>query len=116
MKQPNFLRRITLKSAATLLGCMTAAFAIGIQTAGDVRPVVDSTIADGAYLEGDLNGNGQLDIGDARAALEIAQGYRPATPEELAADPNGDFVITGEDVLFILEILERSPAMPIVSL
>lgn len=116
MKQPNFLRRISRKSAIILIGSMTTAFVIGIQTAGDVRPVVDSTRADGAYLKGDLNGNGQLDIGDARAALEIAQGYRTATPEELAADPNGDFLITGEDVLFILGVLERAPATPIVSL
>lgn len=85
---------------------MTVAFAIGIQTAGDVHPIVEPTRA-GIRLSGDLNGNDILDTGDARMALEIARGYREATTEELEADTNQDFRITVEDVAAILEAIER---------
>lgn len=75
-----------------------------------------STQADGADMAGDLNGNGSLDVQDARLALELANGYRSATPEELSVDPNRDFSITIDDVFAILERLERSPATPKVNL
>ncbi len=86
---------------------MSFAFFLGIETAGDIQPMVGSTKAGSATLEGDLNGNGMLDPGDARLALELAQGYRSPTPEELDADPNHDLKFTMDDVMVILDKLER---------
>lgn len=103
------------RTIAILATSMTAAFLVGIQTAGDFSPV-DATQADGTYTAGDLNGNGYLDIQDARIALELASGYRSPTPDELSADPNQDFVITIDDVFTILERLEHSPSTPKVNL
>jgi hypothetical protein len=51
-----------------------------------------------------------------RIALEIASGYRTALPSELAVDTNRDYSITVEDVLWILEQLERAPSTPKVNL
>jgi hypothetical protein len=106
--------RKSLRTLLIIVGSMTAAFVIGIQTAGDVKPVIGSIQADDSQTAGDFNANGHLDVGDARIALELANGYRTPTPEELAADPNSDFSITTSDVVSILERLERAPLQPIV--
>jgi len=98
-----------------VLGSMSLAFALGIQTAGDVNPVIDSLQADGS-VEGDFNGNGQLDVSDVRIALEIANGYLSPTPEHLAADPNNDYRITVDDALAILNRLEQALSTPKVQL
>ena len=95
---------------------MSVAFALGIETAGDVQPVILPTRADASVLAGDLNGNGKLDLDDVHTALEIADGYRTPTPSELAADPNRDYQITTGDAMAILEQLQRTPAQPHVEL
>ncbi len=115
-KSYSFFGRRSLRTIAIVVGSMSLAFAVGIQTAGDVKPVVSPIHAGGAALDGDLNGNGMLDIGDARAAMEIANGYRSPTPDELASDPNHDLQINGDDVLSILDRLERAPQTPRVDL
>lgn len=97
----------SLKSIAIVVSSVMVAFALGIQTAGDIRPVVSTTLADNPEREGDFNGNGHLDVNDARLGLEIVAGYRTPTPEELAVDPDQDFHITYEDIMTILEKLER---------
>lgn len=96
----------TLKRCGIVLSCMAVAFAIGIQTAGDVQPMVEPTRA-GIRTSGDFDGDGTIDADDARIALDIARGYRIATAEELEADTNQDFRITVEDVAAIIEQLER---------
>lgn len=96
----------TVKRCGIVVGCMAVAFAIGIQTAGDVQPIVEPTRA-GIRTSGDLDGDGTVDADDARIALDIARGYRIATAAELEADTNQDFRITVEDVAAILEQLER---------
>lgn len=105
----------SIRTLAIILTSVTAAFALGVQTAGDFHPVA-TTEADGTVADGDFNQNGYVDIRDARIAVELASGYRSPTPDELAADPNGDFTITTDDVLTILERLERIPSTPKVSL
>ncbi len=102
--------RKSLRTILIVLGSMSAAFVVGIQTAGDVQPVVHETQAGGAVLDGDLNGNGVLDIGDVHAALEVAEHFRTPTPSELAADPNRDFTITAADALAIVEKLQHQAA------
>lgn len=89
-----------MMGAATVL----SAFIIGIETAGDVHPIA-LIEAGSADLKGDLNGSGTLDIDDAIAILEIVQGYRIATPEELRADPSSDGLLTVDDALRILATL-----------
>ena len=88
-----------------MLGFMVVAFTLGIQTAGDVHPIVEPTRA-GERLSGDIDGNGIVDVRDVRQALEIVRGYREATPLELLADPNQDSRITIEDVAAMLQTIE----------
>lgn len=95
---------------------MTAAFALGIKTAGDVDPVINPTRAGSTVIDGDLNANGVLDLGDAELALQVALGYIAVTPEMLEADPNQDFKITAEDAVVILDLLQSSPIQPQVNL
>ena len=84
---------------------VVSAFLIGIETAGDVHPIALMEAGNGE-IHGDINGNGTLDLGDAIAILEIVQGYRDPTPQELRADPNGDGLLTVDDALRILATLE----------
>jgi hypothetical protein len=95
---------------------MACAFAVGIVTSNNVKPAVEQTRAGGETLEGDMNGNGNLDPDDAKIALELAQGYRTPTPQELAADPNHDYKITQDDAMLILDKLSRLPQRPTVEL
>lgn len=109
-------RRKSLRTITIVTGSMAVAFIVGVQTAGDVHPVISPTQADTTIVRGDFNGNGRLDNEDARIALQIASGYRSPTPAELAADPNQDFSITADDAMLILEELERTPQTPQVNL
>ncbi|OGJ60422.1 hypothetical protein A3A67_03435 [Candidatus Peribacteria bacterium RIFCSPLOWO2_01_FULL_51_18] len=103
----SFFSRKTLRTIPIVIASVSLAFFLGIETAGDIEPVIDSTEAGGATLEGDFNGNGVLDTGDAKVALEIARDFRLPTPSELAADMGGDLHVTLEDVTAVLEKLER---------
>ncbi len=102
----SFFKRKSLRTISIVSGSMAFAFIVGIQTANDVHPVISETRAGGAVVLGDLNGSGAVDTDDVRIAVELSKGVRTPTPEELSADPNQDFVITSEDALSILEILE----------
>lgn len=84
--------------------CMAASFAIGIQSAGEVQPI--SLIEAGSPSRvGDVDGNGIVDVQDAIQILEVVQGYRSATPDQLLADPNGDGALDLDDALRILRTL-----------
>jgi hypothetical protein len=98
----------TALKIALLLGSAVTAFSLGLFSSQSVKPVVSPINASSTVLEGDLNRNGVIDAADAQLALDIARGYKVATPEELAADPNRDYHITADDVMVILEILNRS--------
>lgn len=103
IKYPHYIRRnIQLLSLGTL--CVVSSFAIGLQTAGNVQPV-HLIEAGGTAQAGDLDGNGTVNIADAIAILEIAQGYALATPEQLLADPNSDGALTVDDAIRVLSIL-----------
>lgn len=101
---------MSLKSILIVGLSMCLAFFVGIETAGEVHPVVTETRAGGAILEGDLNGNDTLDLQDVRIALELAKGYRTPTPAELSADPNRDFQFTVDDAITIIDKLLLQPA------
>lgn len=91
------------------LGCASIAssFGLGIYTTGSVQPV--SLIEAGSMeIRGDLNRNGQIDLEDVRLILEVAEGYRSATIEELKADPNDDGVLTVDDAISLLSQIEQN--------
>lgn len=97
----------TFRTAATLvpLGAfaIVASFGLGMQTAGDLRAINESSATE--TLRGDVTGDGTVDERDATIILEIAQGYRKATPAELAADPNDNGVLTVDDAIRVLRTL-----------
>ncbi|MEI8230384.1 MAG: dockerin type I repeat-containing protein [Candidatus Peregrinibacteria bacterium] len=81
--------------------CVAASFVVGIESAGDVRPI--TLIEAGSPIHaGDLNGDGVIDARDAIEVLEIVQGYKVATPAQLQADPDGNGRLTVDDALRIL--------------
>ena len=103
IKYPHYIRRnIQLLILGSL--SLVSAFAIGIQTSGNVQPFA-LIEAGGTRLSGDINANGQVDIEDAIAILEITQGYTKASLDQLLADPNDDGVLTVDDAIRILSIL-----------
>lgn len=103
------LARKSLRTIGIVVGSMTAAFIVGVETAGDVEQVPLTKASDTAVL-GDFNADGKLTPEDVSIALDIAQGYRTPTPEELAADPNRDFHITIEDAKSILDEMAQQNA------
>lgn len=84
--------------------CLTLSFSIGVHTAGDVQPI-ELIVAGDGIVEGDMNGDGVVTIQDAIEILEIAQGYKTATPDQLRSDPNGNGSITVDDAIRILNII-----------
>lgn len=84
----------------SVIGC----FALGIQTAGDIKAIA-TLGAEGTELRGDVDGNNRLDIQDVIDILEVARGYKDPTPDQLKADPNHDGSLTIDDALSILHTL-----------
>ena len=97
-----FYGRKTLRTLSIVLGSMTVAFVVGIESAGDIKPVISSTNAVDAVTLGDFDGNGTLDTADVLIALDIVSGKRNPTASELLMDPSQDFHITLEDVQSML--------------
>lgn len=84
--------------------CIAASFAIGIQSAGEVQPISLIEAGSPGHV-GDVDGNGIVDVQDAIQILEVVQGYRSATPDQLLSDPNGDGALDLDDALRILRTL-----------
>lgn len=107
MQHPySFFSRKSLRSIVIVASCMMTSFAAGIQTAGDVHPLVDATEAGGTRIAGDINNDSVVDMLDARIILEIAREYRMPTADELAGDPNADMKLTTDDAIEILRRIE----------
>ena len=100
------LRTLTL---GTL--CAAGAFAVGIETAGDVHPFSRGQAAleemtTGSTLRGDVNGNGRIDTEDAYVIYQAAQGLLEPTPDQIRrGDTDGDFALTAKDLGRILHAL-----------
>ncbi len=100
-------RRVLLLLPLGIVAVVTS-FNLGTQTADIVRTIGTSSATD--TLRGDITLDGIVDSRDVVLILEIAQGYRPATPAELRADPNENGILTVDDALRILR--ELSPSHP----
>lgn len=98
-KHTSLRRRLATLLPLGLLA-VTASFGLGMQTGGTLRTINGSLATDSP--RGDLNGDGTVDEADVIAILEVAQGYRTATPQELAADPNGNGVLGVDDAIRVL--------------
>ena len=102
----------TLRTVALGAFCALGAFAVGIETAGDVRPFVTSEAAIEQFsvetgpLLGDANGDGILDPSDAFVVLQASEGIIVPTQDEvLRGDMDGDGRLTRLDLSDILRIL-----------
>lgn len=82
--------------------CVVGSFALGIQSAGDVRTISHLQAASTYALPGDFDFNGKKDVNDVIVLLELVQGYAETTPEHLKADPNADGALTVDDALSLL--------------
>ena len=102
------LRRLSSKRNLQIFAlsalCVVGSFTVGIHTAGDVQPIALIQAGSEAH-QGDVTGDGAVDERDVVAILEVAEGYRMATPDELKADPNGDGQLTVADAMAILSRL-----------
>lgn len=103
IKYPHYVRR-NIKLLTLSLVCLVSSFTLGIQTAGDVTPF-QLIEAGGAQARGDVDGNGVVNVEDVVLILEVFEGYKTASPEQLRADPNGDGIFDVTDALSILSTL-----------
>ena len=103
------LSRLTLGVAAVALS-----FVLGVRTAADLHPLNTQTEAAPVTaslvsepMEGDMDGNGQITVGDAILILDIAEGFTDPTSETIKrGDLNNDGRLTVLDALEILHAIE----------
>jgi len=69
--------------------------------------IVDDLLHDG--LRGDVNGDGEVDIADINAVIDIMTGVNETTT---AADVNNDKEVTIADINAILDIISKTDQMP----
>lgn len=99
--------RLFALGAVSLLG----SFVLGIESAGDpfdhIKAATASlTAPEVNTTENDLDGDGRLSSTDAYIALQIAQGYEEATPEQLRNVPGGHITVkTALEILRKLSLL-----------
>lgn len=101
-KPQRIIRGIRVAALGSL--CVVASFALGIHTAGDIAPIA-SLQAGGPAREGDMNGDGTVNIEDVIEILEIVRGQLPATAHHLRVDPNTDGKVTIDDAIHLLQTL-----------
>lgn len=95
---------LSLPILALGIVAVLSSFTLGIKTAGDVK-TVSPMEASGSRLSGDINNDGIIDNRDVIAILEVARGYKDATPDELLSDPNADGQLNIDDAIRILSDL-----------
>lgn len=99
-------RRTILSLLPLGLLAVTASFVVGVQTSGTLQTIQWSSANE--TPRGDINADGMIDAADVILILETAQGYRSATPDELAADPNGNGILAVDDAIRILRTMTSS--------
>lgn len=93
---------LSVLSLGTL--AIVSSFAIGLKTSGNIQTVAPIE-ASATTVSGDVDADGIITVRDAIAILEVANGYKDATPENLLADPNADGQLTVDDAIRILHDL-----------
>ncbi len=109
------LKGKTLQTISLGTLCAVGAFAMGIETAGDVHPFARSQAAletvmmgDGGNVKGDIDGDGVLTATDAWVMMQIAEGWESATVKQIEnGDTDGDQRITDKDLGHVLFELSR---------
>ena len=86
---------------------VVGSFGIGIRFAGDVQPIDALEAQEIESLEGDLDGNGSVDVHDVLTALDIVLGTIDPEPFHLKADPTPDGRLTIEDARRIASLASR---------
>ena len=77
-------------------------------TDGRTEVSVSFTIVETAYMKGDFNGNGKIEVDDALAALRIAAKLAAETPEAIAiGDIDGNGKVEVDDALAILRVAAK---------
>lgn len=82
---------------------ITGSFAMGVQTAGDMKAI--APLQANEEIKGDMNDNGRVDQEDIAMILEVVKGTRHPTPTMLHRDPNGDGQLTIDDAMHLLRDL-----------
>lgn len=104
-----------LRNIGLGLFCAVGAFAMGIETAGDVHPFATSEAAlqetmttDAVTPQGDVNGNGVIDADDSFLVYQFVQGLEtPGADQIRRGDTDGDGRLTTIDLGEILRRLSR---------
>jgi hypothetical protein len=106
-KKSSTQNRLGLSLPILALGIVAvlSSFTLGIKTAADVK-TVSPMEASGSRISGDVNNDGVVNTLDVIAILEVARGYKDATPDELLADPNSDGQLSIDDAIRILSDLQ----------
>lgn len=89
--------------------CVIGSFVMGVQTAGEVRPV-DRIEAQANLLmhkPGDIDGDGNVTVDDAILALRLYEGKESPTDAALAGDPDRDGSFTLSDLAAILRTIQK---------
>ena len=103
----SIFKKKSLRTIGIVAGSMSLAFFLGIETAGEVQPIISATNASDTVIAGDMDQSGTVDLEDLKIVLEIARGLRLPIPAELAADPNRDFNVTFEDAMFVMDMIKN---------
>lgn len=107
-----FFTRHTLRTLALGVFCAAGAFAVGIETAGDVHPfakseaAIQEVVSGFGHVQGDVDGNGALDAADAYIVFRAIEALNtPSEVEILRGDMDDDGRLTSDDLNSILRLL-----------
>ncbi len=108
------LSKKSLRHLVMGLACSLVAFAVGLETAGDVHPFDTSEAAvavsaperQTAVIRGDIDADYALTVEDAILSLSFAEGLdQPSADDVRRGDMDGDFLLTTKDTLRMLHLL-----------
>ena len=89
------------------LGDPEGAWAVGKPQPGDVSKVLNPGAKDApaAFIRGDANADGKIDVSDASTVLLVLFGGRPHASCQAAEDSDGNDKLDLSDAIYILEFL-----------
>ena len=79
-----------------------------VVTNDNVVVTITFTVTNSAFIQGDMDGDGEITVADALSVLRIAAKLVPETPDALAkGDMDGDGTLTVSDALRVLRIAAK---------